>query len=425
MGGPGIAELTIEQLGAGGDGIGRCGTERERVFVPFTVPGDRIRARIGARRGGGRDGRAIEWLDQGTGRAEPPCPHFGHCGGCALQHLGPGLYENAKLAGLRSALARVGIDPAVLTPLQRVGAATRRRIRLGLRRPKDGHAAAQVGLRERFSHALVDLHDCGVIEPALAALIDPLRRSAPALLPPGSAGEALLTRTDSGTDVLLEAAAPPSLAALEELAGLAQSADLARIVWRVGRSDIPVIERRAPRLVLSGVAVPVPPGAFLQASAEAERLLVAEIAAAIPPGVPTLDLYAGLGAFTFALASEGRQVHGAEGDGAAVAALAAAARGTPQVSVEQRDLARDPLPPGVLARWSAAVFDPPRAGALRQAAALGASTLATIVAISCNPATFARDARCLVDGGFRLDRVVPIDQFVWTPHLEVAAVFRR
>jgi 23S rRNA (uracil1939-C5)-methyltransferase len=415
-----FADLTIEQLGAGGDGIAY--RANERVFVPFTVPGDRVTALLGAPRGGGREGKAIEWLERGPGRSEPPCPHFGRCGGCALQHLGPGLYESVKLAGLRGALRRVGLDPGVIAPLQRAGAAARRRIRLGLLRPKPDAAAAQLGLRERFSHALVDLHHCAVLEPELLALIGPLRRCVPSLLPPGGRAEALLTRTDSGVDLLLEMAEPPSLAALEMLAGLAESADLARIVWRAGRSDVPIVERRPPQLVLSGVTVPVPPGAFLQASEKAERLLLTEVVAAIPPGQATLDLYAGIGTFAFAVAREGRRVHAVEGDSAAVAA---SARRVPQVTVEHRDLARDPLHSDELARWNAAIFNPPRAGALRQAEALALSTIATVVAISCNPATFARDARRLVAGGFRLDRVAPIDQFVWTPHLEVAAVFRR
>jgi len=177
-------------------------------------------------------------------------------------------------------------------------------------------------------------------------------------------------------------------------------------------------------VVLSGVAVPYSPGAFLQASQAAEAILVEEVLGGIGWRRPVLDLYAGLGAFTFALAAEGR-VHAVEGDERAAAALARAAVGRPGVTTERRDLARNPLLPGALAGYAAAVFDPPRAGALRQAAALASSTIATIVAVSCNPATFARDAAELVAGGFRIERIVAVDQFVWTPHLELAAVFRR
>jgi 23S rRNA (uracil1939-C5)-methyltransferase len=167
----------------------------------------------------------------------------------------------------------------------------------------------------------------------------------------------------------------------------------------------------------------------LQASAAAEAVLVGEVVAAIGGRRPVLDLYAGFGTFTFALATSASagagRVHAVEGDADAVAALARAAAGEPRVTVERRDLDRDPLAAAELNRYAAAVFDPPRAGARRQAGALAASTIDTVVAVSCNPATFARDAALLVAGGFLPARVVPVDQFVWTPHLELAAVFRR
>jgi 23S rRNA (uracil1939-C5)-methyltransferase len=208
------------------------------------------------------------------------------------------------------------------------------------------------------------------------------------------------------------------------LAGFAERCDFARIVWRSPGEEILVVERRPVRVMLSGFAVPFPPGGFLPASAAAETILVEEVLAGIGDRRPVLDLFSGLGTFAFALAAVG-PVHAVEGDERAAAALARAARDRPGVTVERRDLARNPLPPEALAGYAAAVFDPPRAGALRQAAALAVSTLATVVAISCNSATFARDAGQLIAGGFRLERVVPVDQFTWTPHLELAAVFRR
>ena len=231
------------------------------------------------------------------------------------------------------------------------------------------------------------------------ALAGELRRLAPDLLPPGGAAEATLTRTDSGIDLLLEASQPPGLGALEALARLGDDCDLARIVWRSREAEIPVVERRPVRVMLSGVAVPFPPGAFLQASETAERILVEEVLARVGPNRPVLDLFAGLGTFAFALAGSG-PVHAVEGDERSAAALACAATDAPGVTVERRDLARDPLPPEALAGYAAAVFDPPRAGAARQASALAASSLDAVVAISCNPATFARDAARLIAGGF-------------------------
>ena len=414
-------ELVVEALGSQGDGIARW--NGATVFLPVAVPGDRVRVRIGGRRGSGYEGQVIERLASSARRAEPVCRHFGRCGGCALQHLVADDYRAVKLGALQAALRRVGIDPDTIGPLRSV-APGRRRVRLGLARPRDPVAPALVGFRERFRHALVDLGECAVLEPALFALVDPLRRLAATLLAVGDAAEAMLTRCDSGIDLLIEHRAPPDLAALEALAAFAVDRDLARIVWRVGRDDTLVVERRPARVSFSGFAVPLPPGAFLQASAAAEALIAAELVAAVGPERPVLDLYAGLGAFTFALARAGR-VHAVEGDAPAAAALASAAFGLPQVTVERRDLHRDPLAAAELAPYAAAVFDPPRSGALHQAEALAASNLPTVAAVSCNPATFARDAARLVAGGFRLDRITPIDQFVWTPHLELVAVFRR
>jgi 23S rRNA (uracil1939-C5)-methyltransferase len=417
-----VVELLVERLGAQGDGIAQH--KGAPIFLPFTAPGDRVRAQLGARRGGGHEGRVVEWLDAGKGRSDPPCTHFGYCGGCALQHLDPASYETVKLGALRTALERVRIDPGLVQPL-RVVPAARRRARLGLVRPRDPRLPVRVGFRARFRHDLVGLKECSVLEPALFALVDELRLVASNLLPAGGgAAEVTLTRTDSGVDLLLEAARRPDLAAMEALAGFAENCDLARIVWRSPSEEILIVERRPVRVMLSGVAVPLPPGAFLQASAAAEAILVEETVTGIGPQRPVLDLFAGLGTFTFALACTGT-VHAIEGDAHAAAALARAAAGRGGVTVEQRDLARNPVPSEALAAYAAVVFDPPRAGALHQAEALANSTTATVVAVSCNPATFARDAAQLIGGGLRLERVVPIDQFVWTPHLELVAVFRR
>lgn len=313
-----LVELSVERIGAQGDGIAHFAGEP--VFLPFTVAGDRVRARLGARRGGGRDGRVVERLVSGPGRADPPCPHFGDCGGCTLQHVEWAAYRAIKLSALGSALERAGIDPVIIEPLVFVPPA-RRRARLGLMRPHDSYLAPRIGFRPRFRHDLVDITECLVLEPPLFAVVGELRQLVHKVLEPGGTAEAVLSCTDSGVDLLIEAIERPDVSALE--------------------------------------------------------------------------------------------------------ALARAAAGRQGISVERRDLARNPFPPERLSRYAAAVFDPPRAGALRQAEALAGSALDTIVAISCNPATFARDAAKLIAGGFRLERLTPVDQFVWTPHLEMVAVFRR
>jgi 23S rRNA (uracil1939-C5)-methyltransferase len=340
-----------------------------------------------------------------------------------LQHLDEASYRAVKLGALYTALERVAIAPGFVQPLQVVSPA-RRRARVGLIRPRDPSSPARIGFRERFRHELVNIEQCPVLEPELLRLVGELRLVACKLVTSGGTAEVTLTQTDSGVDLLLYATKRPGLAALEALAELAENCDLTRVVWRSPGEEILVVERRPVRVVLSGVDVSFPPGAFLQPSRAAEAILVDEVLAGIAAHRPVLDLFAGLGSFTFALAGAGR-VHAVDGDEDAIIALAHAAAHRPGVTVERRDLARNPLPPEALAAYAAAVFDPPRAGALHQVEALAKSTIATVVAVSCNPATFSRDAARLIAGGFHVERVVPIDQFVWTPHLELVAVFRR
>jgi 23S rRNA (uracil1939-C5)-methyltransferase len=276
-------------------------------------------------------------------------------------------------------------------------------VRLRLARPHDPRLPLRIGFRERYRHAVVDLRECLVMEPPLFVVSQSLRRIGQHLFPPGASANVTLTRTDSGIDLLIDAAERPELGALEALAKLAEECDLARLVWLASGDEITVVERRPVRLSLSGVAVPFPHGAFLQASQSAETILIEEVLSGIGARRPVLDLFAGLGTFSFALA-QGGPVHAVEGRARAVTALAHAAVDQPKVTVEQRDLAREPLPPEWLARYAAAVFDPPRGGAIRVSEALAASALDTVVAISCNPATFARDAAKLIAGGYRLER---------------------
>jgi 23S rRNA (uracil1939-C5)-methyltransferase len=268
-----LVELLVERVGAQGDGIAQY--QGEPIFLPFSAPGDRVRARLGTRRGPGQEGWVIDRLATGPGRVKPRCRHFGTCGGCALQHLDTASYRAAKLGALEAALDRVGIDPAIVGPL-RVVPPARRRVRLGLMRPRDPALPVRLGYRERFRHHIVDIAECPVLEPALFAVLDKLRLAARDLLRPGATAEASLTRTDSGIDLLIEATEPPLLGALEALAGYAGECDLARVVWRSQGREIPVVERRPVRVLMSGVAVPFPPGGFLQASQAAEIILVRE-----------------------------------------------------------------------------------------------------------------------------------------------------
>lgn len=417
------AILVIEQLGVRGDGLARHGGHP--VYVPFTAPGDRVKVRLGERRGDGRAAELEELLTPGA-RATPACRHFGQCGGCALQHVADAAYVEAKSALLGAALAQHGLEADEIAPLRRIPPGTRRRARFAVQRPRAG--AAVIGFNARASHRIADMTECAVLHPALVALVGALRRAAASLWPAGGTGAATATLCDSGIDLLLDRAAPPDLAALEALAAFAEAQDLARLAWRTPEmpAPTPAAIRRPPRVIFSGVPVDLPFDAFLQASAEAEAVLVAEVLAGVGDAARVLDLHAGLGTFSFALAARA-SVHAVDGSRACVAALAAAAAraGLHRLDSDCRDLEARPLPPEELAGFDAAVFDPPRAGAKAQAASLARSPLRRVVAVSCNPASFARDARLLVDGGFRLARIQPVDQFVWSPHVELVARFER
>ena len=416
-----LVDLVVERIGAHGDGIAIY--NGEPIFLPFTTASDRVEARLGMRRGGGREGKVVSVVAAGPGRATPACRHFTACGGCALQHLDRATYERAKLEPVRMAAMRAGIDPAVIRPI-RFPAPARRRARLGIERPHKLDAPVRVGYRERFRHTLVDLNECPVMEPALLALVAPLRELARLLLMPGEKAETSLTRTDSGVDLVFINSKAPGLTALQALGDFAEVYDLARITWKWGDREILVVERRPVRVVFGGIAVPYPPGAFLQASEAAQDMLVEEVLLGVGERRPALDLFAGLGAFALALAQRG-PVHAVEGDQRMTAALRQAGASRAKFTVETRDLERDPLPPEALAGYEAAVFDPPRAGAAAQAAALAHSRVERVVAVSCNAATFVRDAALLIAGGFRALWVAPIDQFAWTPHVELVGVFTR
>lgn len=419
-------ELTIETIGARGDGIARDGDGP--VYVPFTVPGDRVRVRYDDARGEGRAATIVELLAPGPGRAMPVCRHFGVCGGCALQHLEPTLYAATKTAFVRAALAHHGLADTPLRPLRLLPPGTRRRVRLSLTRPRRKDAAAVVGFSQRASHELVDLAACPVLAPSLFALVAPLRELVGTLLAPGEAGYATLQCADSGIDALLDLPRPPDLAALEILAGFAETQDLARLLWRVAGNEPSLVAQRRPvRVVVGGTAIDLPPDAFLQATPEGEAALTEAICDAIGPAKRIADLFAGVGTFTFALAAQAR-VHAVEGWAPAVVAITQAARRAglaERVTAEARDLQRRPLDPDELAGYDAVVFDPPRIGAKAQAAALARTGIPRLAAVSCNPASLARDARILIAGGYRLVAVQPIDQFIWSPHVELVAAFAR
>ncbi|MBL8688370.1 MAG: class I SAM-dependent RNA methyltransferase [Rhodospirillaceae bacterium] len=411
-------EIVVDRLGAGGDGIAEH--DRQRLFVPNALPGERLLVRLGPARGEGRSATVVRRLSDAETRIEAACRHFGRCGGCVLQHLLRPAYADWKRTLIVEALARRGIADAPVTETLVVPPGNRRRAVFSAVGRQGG---AVLGFAEAQSHAIVDIAECPVIAPPLFRLTAPLRATFSTMLGPGQRGQAIATMTMSGIDLVLEIDRSLDLAARERLAAFAGETDLARLSWRrPGGSAETLAARRTVHVGFDGVPAVFPPGAFVQASLAGEAALIAEVLAGVGAAKTILDLYAGIGTFSLPMARKAK-VTAMEGDPEAVKALAASSRGA--ITVERRDLARDAPDEKLLSGFDAVVFDPPRSGARTVAENLARSSVATAVAVSCNPQTFARDARTLIDGGFRLERIRPIDQFLWSSHVELVALFRR
>jgi 23S rRNA (uracil1939-C5)-methyltransferase len=404
---------TVEILRIGHKGDGETA---DGLYVPFTVPGDKVAVEIEGERA-----RLAEVLTPGPSRAKPHCRHFGVCGGCMLQHVEASAYRAWKREQVVQALAQRGIAEVDVAPPIPVEPGTRRRTVLSARLTRAG---VVLGFQERFSHFIVDIEECPVLHPKLVALLPRLRAALEHELSTRGQGELGLTLTDTGIDVALGL---PNVdldgKRRMRLSALAADLSLARLTVN---GEL-LAQSHAPVLHWNGIAVAPPAGAFLQAAAEAEthmQRLVVEIASGAKR---VADLFAGCGAFTFPLAKTS-PVAAFDSDADAIAALASAARtaqGLKPVTADRRDLFRRPLLAAELGAFDAVVMDPPRAGAKAQCEQLAKSKVAKIAAVSCNPATFARDARILLDGGYRLGRVAPIDQFLWSAHIELLASFER
>ncbi len=418
-------EVAITRLGARGDGIGD--TDAGPVYVPRTAPGDTVRVRRAAARGDGHAAAIVDLVTAGPSRRQPECPHFDDCGACAAQHLDAPTYTAWKQGLIADALQRRNLPIDRLQPLVACPIADRRRTQLHAKRAGRN---VQLGFHAAASHDIVDLGECAVLRPSLVALLPALRDTLRHLLPSGRAVDILLTEADNGIDMLVTGDIQQTPRALETVAAFARESSIARIAHRQSGSATsePLLQFDLPHVDIAGVSVALPSGAFLQASKTAEHKLAAFVTSGLPGCKHVADLYAGLGAFTLPLASAGSRVHAVDTDGASLAAMSYAAGQAAlggRVTNETRDLDATPLQPTELSHVDAVVFDPPRAGARRQAEVLAKAGPATVVAISCEPGTFARDAAILVAGGYRLEEVLPVDQFVYSSKLEVAARFRR
>jgi 23S rRNA (uracil1939-C5)-methyltransferase len=405
--------LDIARLGAQGDGV--ADTPSGPVFVPYALAGERVQADVRGERA-----RLIAVMSPSPDRIAPVCRHFTHCGGCAVQHLRSPAYLAWKREMVIAAFASRGID-APVAPVASVGVGARRRAAFSARRTGRG---VVLGFHEAKGVEIVDLQECPVTASAIVRLLPGLRRLVESLMSRRAPGRVVVTLAANGVDVAVEDVPgdpPPDVR--EFLAREATALNLARLTL----AGDTLYQATVPAVRFGAVNVVLPPRSFLQAAPVAEAEMVRLVTQAVKGAKRVVDLFSGMGTFTFPLA-QSASVLAVDGDKQAIAALQNAAKRTPglkPIEAKVRDLFREPLSARELQGFDAAVFDPPRAGAATQAQSLVDSPINVVVAVSCNPATLARDARILIDGGFRLERVTPIDQFLFSPHIEAVAVFRR
>ena len=385
----------IVRIAARGDGVTSSGRH-----VAFGVPGDAILD----------DGA----LAPGPHHQEPPCRHFPECGGCQLQQADEDAYRGYLVSRIETALAQHGLESEIRDPHLSPPCSRRRAT---LRALKVGQGAV-VGFNAEKSHRIVDMRECHILRPELFALVGPLRELLGGLLKPKRTAEMQLTLLDRGADVLLKGVDADGLAAAQRLTSFAAEHGLARLSADKGLGPETLYEPVPATITLSGTPVVFPVGGFLQATEDGEAALVGCVSEGVGSARLIADLFAGLGTFALAV----RANYAAEASRDAAAALKRAA---PAANVEHRDLYRRPLDTNELKRFDAVILDPPRAGASEQVGALARSAVARIAYVSCNPATFARDAKTLVDGGYALQWVRPVGQFRWSTHVELAACFGR
>jgi len=404
--------VAIDALGHRGDGIAR-GADGP-LYVPFTLPGERV---VIEREG--ERGRLIEVLEPSPERVSPICRHFESCGGCSLQMLPLVAIRKLKRDFVVTALAQHGLTPEVVETIGVSRSSRRRAVLTALRTGPD----VLLGYHERLSHRLVDIEECPVLAPSITKRLAAFREFLSPLLPSRKSVRVFVLLTSTGLDVALEGARSPDPSRSAKLAEAAKAAGVARL----SIDAEPILTLGEPAIEVSGVRIVPPPGAFVQASAEAEAAMVGLVTEHLHGAKRVADLFSGIGAFSLALATKA-SVHALDSNEAALEALSLGvrhAKNLKPVTTERRDLFTSALSPQELDGYDGIVFDPPHAGARAQATWLAASAVPLVAAVSCNPATFARDARILVDGGYSLERVIPIDQFVYSAETEVVGVFRR
>lgn len=411
-------EIQIDDLGAQGDGIAHQG--QKALFIPGTLPGERVRVRPSA------DvcrPKLLEILTPSPDRVQPVCPHFGVCGGCRLQHMKTPAMTAWKESLIKRLLDLNGIAPVKILPPILIPAHTRRRARLAALHTKSGLV---LGFNAEKSRQIIPIDVCPVLHPTLEAFLGKLHDSLPLWLPLGEGCDVQLTLLPAGIDMLLIGGPALDLDSRLALAMLADRLDVAQLSWRQwDRSHNEPVAFRVPLSIRFGrTQVPFPAGSFLQASDEAQNALLDFARAAAPEAESVMDLFCGLGGFGLSYPQARRHLF-IDNDGPAIDALARAIKGRDKDKTDRANLLRTPPSAFTCNEYEVAVFDPPRGGAKAVAMRLAESCVPHVVAISCDPTSFMRDAKLLQDGGYRCQTLQIIDQFLWSAHCEIAAHFTR
>jgi len=414
--------VTIDHIGAGGDGVAYHAGEA--VYTPFAVEGDEVEIKLS-----GKKGRITHIHSASPDRTAPICKHFGRCGGCSLQHVTAEYYTRWKQQQVRIAMSHRGFEDANILPVEISPKGSRRRATFAVMGQGQGNAV--IGFSERASHMTINILECPVMEPKIVAFLAPLRKFLGGQLKKRQKMKVQINLADNGLDVILETAGEPDLDLRMDIAAFAEMQDIARICWLDTKLKKPsheiLCERRKPSVTFAGRQVFPPPGAFLQATRQGEAALSHYMKEALKDVGKVADIFAGCGTFTMALIGD-HAVHAVDGNLKMVTALKNSAHQMGKIralTTEVRDLFLRPLLPHELKKYDGLVLDPPRAGAKDQVEEIINASVESLVMISCNPATFARDARALVDAGFIMGDILPVDQFLYSPHIEVIAEFKR
>jgi 23S rRNA (uracil1939-C5)-methyltransferase len=411
-----VERLTIERVGHHGDGVGLV--DGQPVYVPYTLADEVVDAMAVA---GHPDRRRLQHIERASAeRIEPFCPHFTVCGGCAIQHWQAERYQAWKRDLVIDTLAQAKIVCDV-DPLIDAHGLGRRRIVVHAR--IGSHDVLKVGFAAAGSHDIIPIDHCPILDPALDGALNAAWALAEVLKPVSKPLDIQVTAADNGLDVDVRGSGPLPTALIATLSQVAENHRLTRLT----RHGELVLMRKAPVIGIGTAQLTLPPGAFLQATLAGEEALSALVLRHCKGAKHIADLFCGVGPFALRLAAKAR-IGAFDSNAEAVAALqkaAMATSGLKPIKAEARDLFRRPLMPQQLRDYDAVVFDPPRQGAQAQTSQLAASKIPLVVAVSCNVASFARDARILIDGGYRIESVTPVDQFRHTPHVELVARFRK